>query len=160
MIKLVRCDDRLIHGQCVLRIIPRFEITDIIVVEDYTASNAMLKKIFMMAAPKNVSTVVVSTNESFDLIRKALTDSTSTLVLMKTPEVMDRLIAAIPEMPKELNIASLPSTPGKVMIATGIYFNDSQMASVKKMASEGVHIYMRLLPDGEKAEWEDIKNKF
>ncbi len=160
MISLVRCDDRLIHGQCVLRIIPRYNVTNIIVVDDATASNPMLRKIFLMAAPKGVVTNAVTFDEAVPMIQTALSDSTNTLVLMKTPEVMDRLLGAVDGLPKELNIASVPSTPGKVQIAQGIYFNESQMNAVKKMDSDGVHIYLQLVPDDPKIEWSDIKSKF
>lgn len=160
MIKLVRCDDRLIHGQCVLRIIPRYEVTDIIVVDNETASNPIVKKIFLMAAPKGVRTQPVTVAEAVPLIKAAMQDSSHTLLLMKTPETMAQLLEQIPDLPKELNIASLPSTPGKTKIATGIYFNEAQMNAVKKMDEEGVHIYLQLVPDDPKIEWANIKSNY
>ena len=160
MIALVRCDDRLIHGQCVLRIIPNYNITDIIVVDDYTATNAMLKKIFMMSAPKGVATVVLTKEEAVEHIKTAMTDATKTLVLMRTPEIMNDLCSSIEGFPKDLNIASLPSTPGKVQISTGIYFNESQMNAVKQMSENGVHVWFQLVPGEAKLEWNDIKSKY
>jgi len=37
MIKLVRCDDRMIHGQCIVRVIGDFQIERIIGVDNFTA---------------------------------------------------------------------------------------------------------------------------
>ena len=52
MIVFIRCDDRLIHGQCKTKIIPLNKITRVIGVDDATAANPMLKRIFEMAAPQ------------------------------------------------------------------------------------------------------------
>ena len=48
MIVFIRCDDRLIHGQCQTKIIPLNKITRVIGVDDATAANPMLKRIFEM----------------------------------------------------------------------------------------------------------------
>ena len=43
MISLVRCDDRLIHGQCMTVIVKAYDIQEIIVVDQFTATNAVLE---------------------------------------------------------------------------------------------------------------------
>ena len=85
MIKLVRCDDRLIHGQCVTRIIPIYGIKAIIAIDNATATNAMLKKIFVMAAPKGIKTVVVTEEDSISLIQEAIQNDVPTLIIMRVP---------------------------------------------------------------------------
>ena len=55
MIKLIRCDDRLIHGQVIVRVISSFDINKIVIVDDFTASNEVLKSVFALATPPPVS---------------------------------------------------------------------------------------------------------
>ena len=64
MIQLVRCDDRLIHGQCVVRVISDFGIGHIVVCDDFVAGNAVLKNVFLLAAPSGVKTEVLSVQEA------------------------------------------------------------------------------------------------
>ena len=39
MLTLIRCDDRLIHGQCMTVIVKDYDIERILVVDDFTATN-------------------------------------------------------------------------------------------------------------------------
>ena len=48
---LFRCDDRLIHGQCIVRVINDGKINKIILVDDYTASNPIMVNIYKMSVP-------------------------------------------------------------------------------------------------------------
>jgi mannose/fructose/N-acetylgalactosamine-specific phosphotransferase system component IIB len=87
MIVLVRCDDRLIHGQCMTVITKVNNIDNIIVVDDFTATNAILKRVFRTAVPSNMHANVYTVKESAPVIEKAMADNSKTLVLMKNPKV-------------------------------------------------------------------------
>ena len=39
MINLIRCDDRLIHGQCMTRLVQHYFIKNIIVIDEFTPTN-------------------------------------------------------------------------------------------------------------------------
>ena len=43
MINLIRCDDRLIHGQCMTRLVQHYFIKNIIVIDEFTATNPTMK---------------------------------------------------------------------------------------------------------------------
>ncbi len=160
MIKLVRCDDRLIHGQCVTTIIPQNGIKKVIAIDEYTASNPTMKKIFTMAAPKGVTTLPVTMDEAVPLMEAALKDDVPTLVLMRFPELYEEVLKRVPDMPKEINIANVPPADGKVQISTACYLSPEQLASVKRMGEAGVHIYFNLIPSQPTVEWNDVKNKY
>ena len=49
MIQLIRSDERLIHGQCMTQVVKTYDIQEIIVIDDATAENALLKRIFCKA---------------------------------------------------------------------------------------------------------------
>lgn len=162
MIKLVRCDDRLIHGQCVTKIVPVYGIKAIICVDDPTASNPMLKKIFTMASPPGVKTTPVTFQDALPMIREALTDDVPTLVIFRVPDLMEKLLAEIPELPHDLNVACVPLVAklGGTEIYPGIYFTDEQLASVKRMGESGVHIWLQKTPESTLLEWDSIKHKY
>ncbi len=160
MIKLVRCDDRLIHGQCVTTIIPQNGIKKVIAIDEYTATNSMMKKIFLMAAPKGVKTYVATMDEAVPLMEEALKDDVPTLVLMRFPEMYETVLEKVPDMPKEINIANVPPADGKVQISNACYLSPEQIESVKRMAAAGVHIYFNLIPSQPTTEWDSVKSKY
>ena len=74
MIKLVRSDERLIHGQCMQFIVSDYSIKHIIVVDDATANNALLKSIFTQAVPKTLKADVYNTEGAKEAIEQAITN--------------------------------------------------------------------------------------
>ena len=54
MLTLIRCDDRLIHGQCMTVIVKAYDIEEIIVVDNFTATNSVLKTVFRTAVPPHM----------------------------------------------------------------------------------------------------------
>lgn len=160
MIKLIRNDDRLIHGQCVTQIIQTYDIKDIIVVDDYTASNPVMKRIFQMAVPQGIKAYPVTVEQSVAKIEEAKTNSRNTLILMRTPDILYRLMQKIDGLPKEFNIASVAPAAGKTEITNFAYFSEAEMDAVKKMDEMGVHIYLQLIPSKPRVEWSSIKGNF
>lgn len=161
MIKLVRCDDRLIHGQCVTLVVPKYGITQIIAIDDDTANNPTLKKIFMMAAPNGVKAVPFTYEEALPRIRKAAASANPTLLLIRVPDLYEKLLADVPELPKDLNVASVPKvTDDGVLIASGTYFTPAHIASCNRMADNGVHIWIQRIITEPVTEWNNVRSKF
>ena len=102
MIKLIRSDDRLIHGQCVTQIVKLYAIQHILVIDDFTATNPFLKRIFEKAVPSNITAEALTFDQAISAARKAVDNEVSTLILMKTPLVMQRLLEAVEDLPKDL----------------------------------------------------------
>ena len=74
MIALVRCDDRLIHGQCMTVIVKAYDIKEIIVVDEFTATNAILKTVFKTAVPPSMKADVFTVPDALPKIKEALTN--------------------------------------------------------------------------------------
>ena len=160
MITLLRCDDRLIHGQCMNMIVRKHFIKDIIVVDDYTANNAIMKRIFQAAVPKGMTATAVTFEDSIALIKQAMTNDVNTLVLMRLPSIMLEIFKIIPDLPKDFNIANVVAKNATVDPVFYAHFNDVEINAVKEMDAMGVHIWFNLIPDKPTTEWKDIKSKF
>lgn len=87
MLTLVRCDDRLIHGQCMTVIIKEYDIERILVVDDFTAKNSILKTVFQKAMPPEIKGNVYTIKDSVQEITEAMNNNERTLLLMKSPIV-------------------------------------------------------------------------
>lgn len=161
MIKLVRCDDRLIHGQCITEVVPQHGITQILAIDDDTASNPTLKKIFMMAAPPGVKAVPFTYEEALPRIRKIVASPNPTLLLIRVPDIYERLLADVPELPKDLNVASVPKvTDDGVLITVGTYLTPAHIASCNRMNDNGVRIWFQRVRTDTILEWKNIREKF
>ena len=156
MIQLIRSDERLIHGQCMTQIVRTYDIQEIIVIDDATAENTLLKRIFTMAVPKNMKAQVFTFNDSVAKVEEALTNSVKTLVLMKTPVPMVQLLQKIPGLNKELNIASLSQRKNIglcVEIVPATYF------TVEELTEAGVRVWLQMIPNSTRTEWTEIRER-
>lgn len=158
MITLFRCDDRLIHGQCMTQIVKIYNIKNIIVVDNFTASNKVLKKIFESAVPKPIKASVYSVEDAVEVIDAAATSDEETLVLMKSPQVMYELTKKLTVTPTEFNVATVARKAGKKEATTYAFLSDEEIEALKSLEEKGIHIWFRLIPDKPITEWADIKN--
>ncbi len=160
MITLVRCDDRLIHGQCMTVIVKAYDIEEIIVVDDFTATNSILKTVFKTAVPPTMKADVFTIQDSFEKIKEAKDNNVKTLVLMKSPIVYLELLKAMDDLPKELNVGPMTKRKGSISVHPAINLMPDEGAAVKEAVSMGAHVYFRQVPDQALIEWEDVKDKF
>lgn len=160
MIKLMRVDDRLIHGQCMTVLVKMHEIKQIIVVDNYTATNKLLKSIFMSAVPKGMKAVPVTVEDAIPMVQEAASNDVSTLVLARVPSVMLELYKNT-DAPKELNIASVQASGADKYITKDQHVTQAEIDAVKELGNMGVHVWFNLVP-GKTAvtEWDSIKSKF
>ncbi|HWS44200.1 MAG TPA: PTS sugar transporter subunit IIB [Pseudoflavonifractor sp.] len=160
MLVLVRCDDRLIHGQCMTVIIHEYDVERILVVDDFTATNPILKTVFQAAAPPSIQTGVYTVQEAVPLIQSAMEDQVRTLVLMKSPLVYRALRAALPGIPAELNIGPMSNRKGSISVTYAAHLIPEEAAAIKELAADHVHVYFRQIPSQKTVEWDEVKDKF
>lgn len=162
MITFMRSDDRLIHGQVQTKIIPMYGINRVVTIDETTASNPMLKKIFEMAAPQGVRATVSTFEDAVPYIEKALVNQKKTLILARRPSTFVKIYERFPQLPKEFNVANIPHTDGATQIALDIWLDEEQLAAVKKLGEMGVDIHFQLYPgmQGSSCYWKEVKDKY
>lgn len=162
MIALVRCDDRLIHGQCMTVIVKEYDIKEIIVVDNFTATNMVLKTVFRSAVPSNMKADVFTVTDSVPKIKEAMGNDVRTMVLMKSPIVYVELLKAVDGLPKELNVGPMTNRKGSVTVdgKGAINLMPDEAAAVKEAVGMGAHVFFRQVPEQPIVEWDQVKDKF
>ena len=160
MIVLVRCDDRLIHGQCMTVIVKDYKIKDIIVIDDYTAKNQILKAVFEAAVPSNMSARVYTLDEGIPKIESAFENDARTLVLMKSPVVYYELREKIKNFPNELNIGPMSKRKGTTEVQATSHLLPTEAQAIKDAVANGAHVYFQQVPKQPRVEWDEVKNRF
>ncbi len=161
MIVFIRCDDRLIHGQCQTKIIPLNKITRVIGVDDATAANPMLKRIFEMAAPQGVKVTVHSVADALTPIRKCMINDKRTLIITRRPSTLLKIYKAIPDLMKTINVANMPKEKDGFWVRRDIWVNEEELAALKELDALGATIqFQQFLGDGQpELYFKDIQNQ-
>ena len=160
MLTLIRCDDRLIHGQCMTVIVKAYDIEEIIVVDNFTATNSVLKNVFRTAVPPHMKSDVFTVDDSLPKIKEAMSNSVKTMVLMKSPTVFLELLLKMEQFPKELNVGPMTKRKDSISVHPAINLIKEESDAIKESVAMGAHIYFRQVPDQDLIEWEDVKDKF
>jgi len=159
VISLVRCDDRLIHGQCMTRIVQHFFIKEIIVVDEYTAANSLLKSIFEKAVPPGMKAKVVTINEAIELLPTCMANDISTLVLFKTPLVAVSLFSALKDLADSMMVGPVAMKPTAVEMQKGTYLTPPEMEAADQLEEMGVTVFFQVVPGQKRFDWKDLRTK-
>ncbi|HAE42505.1 MAG TPA: PTS mannose/fructose/sorbose transporter subunit IIB [Clostridiales bacterium] len=152
MIKLIRLDERLIHGQVAIRWSKHLGVDRIVVIDDEAAKNDLIKKSLMMAAPLDIKVAIVGMDDGIKMLADPRADSLGIMVLVKTPQNILTLINSVKGI-KTVNIGNY----GRVAIKTGtavrkvfcpnLYLYDSEVLVIKKILETGVECFYQVTPD-------------
>ena len=161
MIVFIRCDDRLIHGQCQTKIIPLNKITRVIGVDDATATNPMLKRIFEMAAPQGVKVTVHTFDDALTPIRKCMINEKRTLIITRRPSTLLKIYQAVPDLVKTVNVANIPKEKDGFWVRRDIWINEEELAALKELDQLGISIQFQQFPGDGQPElyFKDIKDQ-
>lgn len=159
MICLVRSDERLIHGQCMQFIVSDYSIKNIIVVDDMTATNALLKSIFQNAVPKAIQARVYTVEEAIPVIKEAVESSENTLLLMKNPRTYIMIFEQVGGLPKSLNIGPQMARNG-IKCVDFATLHPEDVEACKKMTDMGIRVFFNATgASGAVTEWSSVSGK-
>lgn len=160
MISLIRCDDRLIHGQCMTRLVPHFKINHIIVIDQFTAGNTMMTKIIESMALPGMKNEVFKVEEATPAIKKAIDDDSKTLIVFRFPVIAKQIFDISDELPKELMVGPVQKKEGAKTIQDGTYCTKEDFDAFDYVQKNGVKVYFQVVPGMRRMDWTDIRSKF
>lgn len=152
MIKQIRLDERLIHGQVAVKWSRILGVNRIIVADDEAASNGLMQKALMMAAPNDVKVAIVGVERAIELCRNPKADALSILVIVSNPKALLAVATALPNA-GGVNVGNYgrvaPQNDGLERRALGknLYADDGEIALLRKVADTGLPCVMQTVPE-------------
>lgn len=152
MIKQIRLDERLIHGQVAVKWSRILGVNRIIVADDEAASNGLMQKALMMAAPNDVKVAIVGVERAIELCRNPEADALSILVIVSNPKALLAVATALPNA-GGVNVGNYgrvaPQNDGLERRALGknLYADDGEIALLRKVVDTGLPCVMQTVPE-------------
>lgn len=150
-----RIDDRLIHGQVMTGWSKVYQATRIFVVDDKTAQDQFLCQVMKMAVPRDYDVHIYTVEQALEAIANDPPEL-RTIVLAKTPDVMQRLLEGGAPM-KELNLGGMGYVAGRKMILRNIQVSPAELEQLQAIAARGVRVFCQIVPDGKCIEIDKVK---
>ncbi len=155
-LKLVRVDDRLIHGQVVAIWLRALGARRIVIVDDRTARDDFLREILELAAPPGVPVEVHEVEAGIERVRGLANDPEPVFVLMRSPVTAVRLREAGIEFPL-LNVGGIGAGPGRKPLYRNISASPEEIAAMQALERMGTKVELRIVEGDRPVMFSTVK---
>lgn len=145
MIKLLRVDHRLLHGQVAFSWTQSLGTDCILVANDDVPENDIRKTTIKLAKPQGVKLVIKNINDSIKALQSGVTDKYKLFIVVESVEDAYKLSKAYPEI-QEINLGGMKIREGTRNISKAINITKEEEELVKELVDSGVEVEIRQVP--------------
>ena len=148
-IKVIRIDDRLIHGQIVQGWLKLVQIDKILVVSDEVAKDEMQKVLLSMAVPNNIKLFIKNIKDaSYDILNNVY-EKDNLMILFSNPHDIVRMLDNGIKF-NTINIGGMHFAHGKKQLLPNLSVDRKDIESFLKLIKYGIELETRALPQDER----------
>jgi mannose/fructose/N-acetylgalactosamine-specific phosphotransferase system component IIB len=155
-LRLVRVDDRLIHGQVVAIWLKALGAKRIVIVDDKTARDEFLREILMLAAPPGVPVEVHDVAAGTERVRELVTDPEPAFVIVRSPVTALRIREAGVEFPL-LNVGGIGAGPGRKSLYRTISASPEELEAMRRLEALGTRVELRIVENDRPVMFGSVK---
>lgn len=164
MIKMMRIDDRLLHGQVAFVWKNHLGITRIIVANDALLNDPMQQITMKMAVPQGVKLLIRSVDDALKLLNDERGKALEMLVVVKDPCDALKLMKGLndPRQVAHLNIGNSGriNREDRRVLTKEVYINKEEEAALRALLSYQIPFEIQMTPTSSKINVSDALNKF
>lgn len=154
MIKMIRVDYRLLHGQVAVSWTGTLGADALLLVSDTLKNDKLRLQMLALAKPSGVKVVVKDTKEAINVIKSGKTDRYSLFIICETVEIAAKLAREFNI--KSVNLGNISFAEGKQKISKSIYINEEEKQTIEELIDEGVDVFIQMVPTENKIEAKNV----
>ena len=151
MIKLLRVDHRLIHGQVAFSWTKFLGVDLILIPNDLIINDELRKNVLRMAKPNNVKLIIKSIDECADAINSGLSDKYNMMILCESVEDANKLASKVPLI-QSINLGGMKNRDDRKQISKAVHLSNEDIEIIKALVQRGVEVNVQLVPDDTKSD--------
>ena len=155
-LRLVRVDDRLIHGQVVAIWLRALGAKRIVIVDDKTARDEFLREILELAAPPGVPVEVHDVAAGTERVRELATAPEPVFVIMRSPLTALRMREAGVDFPL-LNVGGIGAGPGRKPLYRNISASPEEVQAMRRLEELGTRVELRIVENDRPVMFASVK---
>lgn len=156
MIKGLRVDHRLLHGQVAVAWFSSVGANTILISNDEVANNDSRKNIMRLAKPLNAKLVMNDIDKSINAINKGLTDKYDMFIVVENIADASRLINETDKF-TSLNLGGTKPTKETINISKTINITKEEKILLDQLVEKGVEVEIRQVPSDTKIMYKKLK---
>ena len=155
MIKLVRVDHRLLHGQVAFSWTNGVGADCILVASDMVATSDVWKMTLRLGKPTGVKLVMKNMQDSIEAISSGITDKYKMIIVVQTIKEAKQLIEGCSEV-QSINLGNTKETGETKQISRQVFVTKEEEAILRELIDRGIEIEIRPLVDDKKIYVKDV----
>lgn len=150
MIKMLRIDDRLIHGQVAVTWSKQLDVNRIVVVSDTISQDEIQISALKMAAPEGIKSFVLSVDKAAKMLNDPRAKALKVLVVMNDPVQVESFLNKLEVQPGILDIANygrVAGLTGRDKVTDTVYLSEEEKDVFKRLSAQGNAFIYQPLPN-------------
>lgn len=149
MIKLLRVDHRLLHGQVAFSWTQYIGADCILIANDSVPNDELRKTTIKLAKPPAVKLVIKSIDDAIEAIKSGVTDKYQLFIVVESVTDAWRLATALPEI-SSINLGGIKAKEGSRNISKAINLLPDEITQLQALSQAGKEIEIRQVPGDRK----------
>lgn len=155
MIKCVRIDHRLLHGQVAFSWSKFLDADCILLASDNLVKDELKMTAMKMAKPTGLKLVMKSIDDSIKALNSGVTDKYKLFIIAESVEDIYRLVNGV-DCIKSINIGGMKARDDRKQISKAVFVSDDDIAKLKELHEKGIELEVRLVPTDTKQSFMDL----
>lgn len=151
MIKAVRIDHRLVHGQVAFSWTKFLEVDCILVASDSLMKDELKISAMRMARPTGVKLVMKNIEDSIKALNSGVTDKYKLFIIVESINDAYSLAKNVPAI-KAINIGGMLSKPDRREISKAVFISEEDEKKIRELNADGIEQYVQLVPSDTKKD--------
>ena len=160
MIKVLRVDDRLLHGQVAVAWVNFYKADVILIANNQVITDQAMQTAFKLATPPGVTLSMKSLDGAVAVIKNPKHASRTIMVVTKTMQDAEYLCGKTEGAIKDILLGGLRSGEGKRQIDMNSYMSEDDIAVMNRLEQSGRKITMQPDPTAKSLTCEEIRKNF
>lgn len=155
MIKLVRIDHRLLHGQVVFSWTKSLNVSRIIIVDDFAATDELKKMSLSLSKPSGVKLNIFTVKDALSKMQKVEQLKENIMIIFGGTKSVREFCEGYPKI-EEINYGGIAKKEDSIQYSNAIFLNEQELEDSRKLKEMGIKLYMQQVPTSKS---EDLVSK-
>lgn len=160
MIKVLRVDDRLLHGQVAVAWTNYYKVDTIVIANDKVITDKTMQIAFKLATPPGITLSMKSLEGAVAVINNPKHAERTIMVITKTMQDAEYVCGKTESAVRDVLLGGLRSGEGKKQIDMNSYMSEDDICVMDRMEQKGINIFMQADPASRKLNSEEIRRNF
>lgn len=154
MIKMIRVDYRLLHGQVAVSWTSMLGADCLLLVSDTVLDDPLRLSSLKLAKPEGAKVVIKNLKDSIEALKSGITDKYKLFIVCENIQLAKQIAEAMDV--KEINLGNTPYREDARQASKSIFLDAQDEEDVRQMVSNGMDIFIQMVPSERKINAQSI----